>query len=256
VRSAAPGCRSKQKSRHRLRLLGRPHWPRGRRSVDLAGPPVRGFPNHRAANTCNGEAQKPRGADARGYSIEWQWSEFAYVCSTTHPGSIPKGEWDLARRSPSRLTGLGATRRREDSPRGPEQLLGLRHEVELPSTAKEPPVRSSDKRGRGSGPPSYLWPGFRRGPRLLGTRGSRPAGFCASSRSSPTLTIEEAALAAASLVALTGGAYEEARSTLRAMAKRGRSRAVRERRQVEAAQSRPYAEWPRSRAGGLTCTTG
>ena len=32
------------------------------------------------------------------------------------------------------------------------------------------------------------------------------------------MTIEEAALAAASLVALTGGAYEEARATLRAMA--------------------------------------
>jgi len=32
------------------------------------------------------------------------------------------------------------------------------------------------------------------------------------------VTIEEAALAAASLVALTGGAYEEARGDLRAMA--------------------------------------
>ena len=34
-------------------------------------------------------------------------------------------------------------------------------------------------------------------------------------REQPDVTIEEAALAAASLVALTGGAYEEARATLR-----------------------------------------
>jgi hypothetical protein len=46
--------------------------------------------NHRAANTCNEEAQKPHGADARGYSIEWQWSEFAYVCSYDAPGVDPK----------------------------------------------------------------------------------------------------------------------------------------------------------------------
>ena len=37
----------------------------------------------------------------------------------------------------------------------------------------------------------------------------------------PDVTIEEAALAAASLVALTGGAYEEATATLRAMAEKG-----------------------------------
>jgi hypothetical protein len=40
----------------------------------------------------------------------------------------------------------------------------------------------------------------------------------------PHATIEEAALAAAWLVALTGGAYEEARSTLRAMAETASSR--------------------------------
>jgi hypothetical protein len=34
------------------------------------------------------------------------------------------------------------------------------------------------------------------------------------------VTIEGAALAAASLVALTGGAYEDARATLRAMAEK------------------------------------
>jgi hypothetical protein len=40
----------------------------------------------------------------------------------------------------------------------------------------------------------------------------------------PDVTIEEAALAAACLVALTGGAYEEARATLRAMAETASSR--------------------------------
>jgi len=43
--------------------------------------------SHRAANTCNEEAQKPRGADARGYSIRWEWSEFAYVCTYDAPGN-------------------------------------------------------------------------------------------------------------------------------------------------------------------------
>jgi hypothetical protein len=43
--------------------------------------------NHRAANTCNEEAQKPRGAAvARGYSIQWEWTEFAYVCTYDAPG--------------------------------------------------------------------------------------------------------------------------------------------------------------------------
>jgi hypothetical protein len=48
----------------------------------------------------------------------------------------------------------------------------------------------------------------------------------------PDVTIEEAALAAACLVALTGGAYEEARATLRAIAETVSSRgwAHRERR--------------------------
>ena len=40
----------------------------------------------------------------------------------------------------------------------------------------------------------------------------------------PDVTIEEAALAAACLVALTGGAYEEATATLRAMAETASSR--------------------------------
>jgi hypothetical protein len=45
----------------------------------------------------------------------------------------------------------------------------------------------------------------------------------------PHLTIEEAALAASSLVAVTGASYEEAATTLRAMAERasGRRRGVR-----------------------------
>jgi hypothetical protein len=37
----------------------------------------------------------------------------------------------------------------------------------------------------------------------------------------PAATIEEAALAASSLIALTGASYEEASQTLRAMAERG-----------------------------------
>ena len=40
----------------------------------------------------------------------------------------------------------------------------------------------------------------------------------------PAVTIEEAALAASSLVALTGASYEEATLTLRAMAERATSR--------------------------------
>jgi hypothetical protein len=40
----------------------------------------------------------------------------------------------------------------------------------------------------------------------------------------PHLTIEEAALAASSLIALTGASYEEAAATLRAMAERATSR--------------------------------
>jgi hypothetical protein len=47
--------------------------------------------NHRAAYTCNEEAQKPRGAaDATGYSIQWDWTEFAYVCSYHAPGDPTK----------------------------------------------------------------------------------------------------------------------------------------------------------------------
>jgi hypothetical protein len=40
----------------------------------------------------------------------------------------------------------------------------------------------------------------------------------------PDVTIEEAALAASSLIALTGASYEEAATTLRAMAERACSR--------------------------------
>ncbi len=50
----------------------------------------------------------------------------------------------------------------------------------------------------------------------------------------PDVTIEEAALAAAFLVALTGGAYGEARVTLRAMAETASSR-----RAGQARRSRP-----------------
>jgi hypothetical protein len=48
----------------------------------------------------------------------------------------------------------------------------------------------------------------------------------------PDVTTEEAALAAASLVALTGGAYEEARATLRALAETATSRRRGPRRSV------------------------
>jgi hypothetical protein len=46
--------------------------------------------NHRAANTCNEETQKPRGADARGYSIRWEWTEFAYVCTYDAPVAVKR----------------------------------------------------------------------------------------------------------------------------------------------------------------------
>ena len=38
--------------------------------------------NHRAAIICTQESQQPPGAEAAsGYAIDWEWSEFAYVCS-------------------------------------------------------------------------------------------------------------------------------------------------------------------------------
>ena len=47
--------------------------------------------NHRAASTCNEEAQKPPGAtSASGYSIQWEWTEFAYVCRYGAPGGPTK----------------------------------------------------------------------------------------------------------------------------------------------------------------------
>jgi hypothetical protein len=47
--------------------------------------------NHRAAVICTQESEKPPGAaTASGYSIEWEWSEFAYVCSYRAPGSPRK----------------------------------------------------------------------------------------------------------------------------------------------------------------------
>jgi hypothetical protein len=47
--------------------------------------------NHRAAHTCNQEAEKPRGAtSASGYSIQWEWTEFAYVCSYDAPDNPRK----------------------------------------------------------------------------------------------------------------------------------------------------------------------
>jgi hypothetical protein len=43
--------------------------------------------NHRAAVICTQESEKPPGAaTASGYSIEWEWSEFAYICSYRAPG--------------------------------------------------------------------------------------------------------------------------------------------------------------------------
>ena len=47
--------------------------------------------NHRAANTCNAETEKPRGAaSATGYSIQWEWSEFGYVCRYDSAGDPTK----------------------------------------------------------------------------------------------------------------------------------------------------------------------
>ena len=47
--------------------------------------------NHRAAYACNEEAQKPPGAtSASGYSIQWAWTEFAYVCRYDAPGDPTK----------------------------------------------------------------------------------------------------------------------------------------------------------------------
>lgn len=37
--------------------------------------------NHRAASICQSESEKPPGAAAAsGFSIQWEWSSFAYVC--------------------------------------------------------------------------------------------------------------------------------------------------------------------------------
>ena len=47
--------------------------------------------NHRAAIICTQESEKPPGAaTASGYSIESEWSEFAYICSYRAPGSPRK----------------------------------------------------------------------------------------------------------------------------------------------------------------------
>jgi hypothetical protein len=47
--------------------------------------------NHRAADICNQEAEKPAGATtASGYSIQWEWTEFAYVCTYHAPGQPRK----------------------------------------------------------------------------------------------------------------------------------------------------------------------
>ena len=47
--------------------------------------------NHRAANICNAETEKPReAASATGYSIQWEWSELAYVCRYDSPGDPTK----------------------------------------------------------------------------------------------------------------------------------------------------------------------
>jgi hypothetical protein len=47
--------------------------------------------NHRAAYICNEEAAKPPGvSSASGYSIQWDWTEFAYVCSYHAPGDPTK----------------------------------------------------------------------------------------------------------------------------------------------------------------------
>jgi hypothetical protein len=47
--------------------------------------------NDRAAYTCTQESEKPAGVSrASGYSIQWEWSEFAYVCRYDAPGEPTK----------------------------------------------------------------------------------------------------------------------------------------------------------------------
>jgi hypothetical protein len=47
--------------------------------------------NDRAASACNLESEKPAGATrANGYSIQWEWTEFAYVCLYHAPGEPTK----------------------------------------------------------------------------------------------------------------------------------------------------------------------
>jgi hypothetical protein len=47
--------------------------------------------NDRAASSCNQESEKPAGAaSAAGYSIRWEWTEFAYVCRYHAPGEPAK----------------------------------------------------------------------------------------------------------------------------------------------------------------------
>ena len=46
--------------------------------------------NQRAANICNQEAEKPPGAAASGYTTQWEWSRFAYVCRYDAPGEPTK----------------------------------------------------------------------------------------------------------------------------------------------------------------------
>jgi hypothetical protein len=47
--------------------------------------------NHRAATICTQEAEKPPGATAAdGYTIQWEWSRFGYVCRYDAPGEPTK----------------------------------------------------------------------------------------------------------------------------------------------------------------------
>jgi hypothetical protein len=47
--------------------------------------------NQRAADLCGLEKEKPpAAANATSYSIEWDWSEFAYICRYRAPGSPTK----------------------------------------------------------------------------------------------------------------------------------------------------------------------
>jgi hypothetical protein len=47
--------------------------------------------NDRAAYTCNQESEKPAEATrASGYSIQWEWTEFAYVCRYHSPAEPRK----------------------------------------------------------------------------------------------------------------------------------------------------------------------